>query len=66
MVYNPTEKGQAGYARDTHKYFVFGECWYPCFHDFHWVDTSADGLLILGDGGNIPPSSQCFSTDMIY
>jgi hypothetical protein len=30
----------------THKYFVFGECWSLCLYAYHWVDTSADGLLV--------------------
>jgi hypothetical protein len=24
---------------------VFVECWSWCFYDYHWVDTSADGIF---------------------
>ena len=26
--------------------FVFWECWSLCFYDYHWIDTSADGLFV--------------------
>ena len=31
---------------------------------YHWVDTSASGLLVLRVYN--PPSSQCFVIDMFY
>jgi len=33
---------------------------------YHWIDTSAGGLLFISLRGCHPPSSKCFGTDMVY